>query len=183
MPTHYDTLQVISTANDTVIKAAYRALAHLYHPDHNPGDVEAESLMKNVNQAYQILSNSSSRTQYDIQQGIRDYSEDVSDATNSAEYQTEKQNEFTPQPSASAPPNAAKPSKQHQTFYPTPSASARPTWMLRIIFIVAAAIFSLMAAAKWLVNTNPDLAVGAHKNEIQELKLQIDKKLFYAPES
>jgi hypothetical protein len=40
-----------------------------------------------------------------------------------------------------------------------------------------------MAAAKWMVNVDPNLAVGARASEQQELKLHIEKTLLYSPES
>jgi DnaJ domain len=180
MPSHYDTLQVTPSASDTVIKAAYRALAQLYHPDHNPGNVEAESMMKDINHAYQILSNASSRAQYDIQHGLGDYANEVDDfAEAPAIKPAPAVDVFTaPPPSHDAQPGPS------QIFFQRLHAFSKPAnWPLRIIFFVAAAVFSLMAAAKWIVNANPDLAVGTRKNEMQELKLQIDKSLLYVPES
>jgi curved DNA-binding protein CbpA len=178
MSSHYDTLQVIPSASDAVIKAAYRVLAHAYHPDHNPGNVDAESLMKDVNHAYKILSNTSSRAQYDIQQGLRDYPNDVDDFAEPLETQADPNaSTFTPQPAT------------HQTQQPSAKtvfqnrAGFKPVnWPLRFIFFAAAGIFSLMAAAKWMVNADPNLTMGARPSEVQELKLQLDKNLLIAPE-
>ena len=52
-------------ASDEEIKKAYRKLAKKYHPDMNPGDKEAESRFKEVNEAYEILSNKEKRARYD----------------------------------------------------------------------------------------------------------------------
>ncbi len=51
----YDVLGVSRTATDDEIKAAYRKLAKKYHPDLNGGSAEAESKMKEVNEAYTTL--------------------------------------------------------------------------------------------------------------------------------
>lgn len=63
--THYDNLKVARTADVVVIKAAYKALAQKYHPDRNPGDPEAERIMKLINKAYEVLSDPVRRSEYD----------------------------------------------------------------------------------------------------------------------
>ena len=63
--THYDNLKVARTADAVVIKAAYKALAQKYHPDRNPGDPEAERIMKLINKAYEVLSDPVRRSEYD----------------------------------------------------------------------------------------------------------------------
>lgn len=59
---YYDILGVSKTASADEIKKAYRKLAHKYHPDKDGGD---EAKFKEVNEAYQILSNQEKRAQYD----------------------------------------------------------------------------------------------------------------------
>ena len=55
---YYEVLGVDRGADEDTIKKAYRKLAKKYHPDMNPGDSEAESKFKEVNEAYAILSDS-----------------------------------------------------------------------------------------------------------------------------
>jgi curved DNA-binding protein CbpA len=62
---HYDVLGVTRDAPDEVIRAAYRALAAKYHPDRNPGDSDAESKLKRLNAAFQVLSDPVKRKQHD----------------------------------------------------------------------------------------------------------------------
>lgn len=62
---YYDTLGVSRTASDDDIRKAYRKLARKYHPDLNPGDKSAEDRFKNVQEAYDILSDSKKRQMYD----------------------------------------------------------------------------------------------------------------------
>lgn len=58
---YYEILGVSKDANDTEIKKAYRKLAHTYHPDKKGGD---EAKFKEVNEAYQTLSDPQKRQQY-----------------------------------------------------------------------------------------------------------------------
>ena len=62
---YYDILGVSRTASDKDIKQAYRKLARKYHPDVNPGDNSAESRFKEVNTAYEVLSDAKKRKAYD----------------------------------------------------------------------------------------------------------------------
>ena len=55
---YYEVLGVDKNADDDSIKKAYRTLAKKYHPDMNPGDKEAEQKFKEVNEAYDVLSDS-----------------------------------------------------------------------------------------------------------------------------
>jgi molecular chaperone DnaJ len=61
----YDTLGVSKNASADDIKKAYRKLAREYHPDRNPGDANAETRFKEVQGAYDILSDAEKRKQYD----------------------------------------------------------------------------------------------------------------------
>src|SRR5256886_8612173 len=65
MATLYDTLGVKKNASDDEIKKAYRKLAAKYHPDKNPGDASAEEKFKEVQNAYDTLSDAEKRKQYD----------------------------------------------------------------------------------------------------------------------
>jgi len=62
---YYEVLGVAKDADEAAIKKAYRTLAKKYHPDVNPGNATAEEKFKEVNEAYQVLSNPQKRAQYD----------------------------------------------------------------------------------------------------------------------
>ncbi|MGQ9480996.1 DnaJ C-terminal domain-containing protein [Chloroflexus sp.] len=65
MKDYYQVLGVSRTASDEEIKQAYRRLARKYHPDVNPGDPKAEARFKEINEAYQVLSDKEQRAKYD----------------------------------------------------------------------------------------------------------------------
>ena len=62
---YYDVLGVDKSADATAIKKDYRKLAMKYHPDKNPGDKEAEEKFKEINEAYEVLSDETKRRNYD----------------------------------------------------------------------------------------------------------------------
>ena len=70
---YYKTLGVDKNASTEEIKSAYKKLALRYHPDKNKGDKTAEEKFKEINEAYQVLSNPEKRSSYD-QFGTADFS-------------------------------------------------------------------------------------------------------------
>lgn len=62
---YYEVLGVNKNADEAEIKKAYRKLAIKYHPDKNPDDASAEEKFKEAAEAYEVLSNSEKRAQYD----------------------------------------------------------------------------------------------------------------------
>jgi len=62
---YYQILGVSRNASEKEIKQAYRRLARQYHPDLNPGDKSAEAKFKEINAAYEVLSDPEKRKKYD----------------------------------------------------------------------------------------------------------------------
>jgi hypothetical protein len=65
MADYYSILGLTKTATEIEIKAAFRRLAKIYHPDKNPNDPNAKHLFENILRAYNVLSNPHSRKRYD----------------------------------------------------------------------------------------------------------------------
>ncbi len=62
---YYEVMGVPKNATDDEIKKAYRKLAKKYHPDLNPGDKSAEAQFKELNEAYEVLSDKDKKARYD----------------------------------------------------------------------------------------------------------------------
>jgi len=62
---YYEVLGVPRTASDEEIKKAFRQLARKYHPDLNPGNKAAEEQFKEINEAFQVLSDPQKKARYD----------------------------------------------------------------------------------------------------------------------
>ena len=69
MKNYYDILGVKKDASIDEIKKVYRKLARKYHPDVNPGNKEAEEKFKEINEAYNTLSDEDKRKAYDAKSG------------------------------------------------------------------------------------------------------------------
>lgn len=73
----YVTLGISQNASEQEIRKAFRALAKKYHPDMNPGNLEAEEKFREINEAYEILSDERKRSKLD--QELRGASETQSE--------------------------------------------------------------------------------------------------------
>lgn len=62
---YYEVLELQKGCSEDELKKAYRRLAKKYHPDLNPGDAQAEANFKEVNEAYEVLSDADKRARYD----------------------------------------------------------------------------------------------------------------------
>ncbi len=69
---YYTILQIHPLAELEIVKAAYGRLAHKYHPDHNPNDQQgANEKFKDINEAFEIISNPEKRGQYYVAYQIK----------------------------------------------------------------------------------------------------------------
>ena len=62
---YYEILGVSRTVTEVELKSSFRKLAMQHHPDKNPGDKDAEIKFKEINEAYQVLSDGQKRAAYD----------------------------------------------------------------------------------------------------------------------
>lgn len=75
---YYEVLELDRGTDQASIKKAYRTLAMKYHPDKNPGDEQAAERMKEINEAYAVLSDTQKRQLYDTygHQGLEGYTQE-----------------------------------------------------------------------------------------------------------
>lgn len=90
---YYAVLGVKKNASEAEIKTAYRKLAMKYHPDRNQGNKEAENKFKEINEAYEVLSDAKKRQIYD-QVGSSDYNGNFSNFRNAGQAYSQNGFEF-----------------------------------------------------------------------------------------
>jgi len=69
---YYEILEVSQNASPEVIKAAYKSLMQRYHPDRNPDNTEIAERASQITQAYEIISDASRRSAYDVELNLRE---------------------------------------------------------------------------------------------------------------
>jgi molecular chaperone DnaJ len=91
----YTILGVGRSASEKEIKQAYRRLARKYHPDVNPGDKTAEAKFKEINEAYEVLSDPEKRKKYDRYGDQWQYAEQFAKAGQGAQWDFSKGGTYT----------------------------------------------------------------------------------------
>jgi molecular chaperone DnaJ len=87
---YYKLLGVSREASEAEIKSAYRKLARKYHPDVNPGDKSAEATFKEINEAFEVLSDAEKRKKYNEYGDQWQYAEQIA----RARHQEQRQREY-----------------------------------------------------------------------------------------
>src|SRR5512136_3349727 len=77
---YYEVLGVSRSADQKQVRQAYRKLARKLHPDVNPGDKNAEARFKEVNAAYEVLSDADKRKKYDRYGDRWQYADQIEEA-------------------------------------------------------------------------------------------------------
>jgi hypothetical protein len=113
--THYDNLKVTRNAPPEVIRAAYKTLSQKFHPDRNPGNLDATRTIQIINLAYEVLSDPIKRKEHD---------EWITAAE--AKYRASQNNQNDPYCSTATPNNPlpAKPRRNSYGFHETQGWSA-----------------------------------------------------------
>lgn len=92
---YYAILGVDRSAPEKEVKQAYRRLARKYHPDVNPGDKSAEAKFKEINEAYEVLSDSEKRRKYDRFGDQWQYAEQFAKAGQGAQWDFNREGTYT----------------------------------------------------------------------------------------
>jgi molecular chaperone DnaJ len=87
---YYDVLGVSRTADQKQVRQAYRKLARKLHPDVNPGDKNAEARFKEVNAAYEVLSDADKRKKYDRYGDRWQYADQIEEAQRQGGFRTRR---------------------------------------------------------------------------------------------
>jgi len=149
----YQILGVDEGSSLTEIKTEYRWLARKFHPDHNQGDVRAEKKFLEVTEAYEVLVNPASRSEYDefisprnssagAQETSPNESPDTSNSNPSSKppYRKPGAPHPPPKPSATRPP-PPKPSAKRATK-PPPSYWYLAVFLSLILFVAVSSVFA-----------------------------------------
>lgn len=108
MKNYYAILGVTPDSSDAEIKSAYRTLARRYHPDVNPSGTKR---FKDITEAYDVLSNSQKRHQYDMINGFFKSGPQTKTSSGKAQSEYKKQTSSDAKKTSSqghTPPNASK---------------------------------------------------------------------------
>ncbi|MCS6820370.1 MAG: DnaJ domain-containing protein [Microscillaceae bacterium] len=143
----YEVLQVPTNATPLEIKAAYKRLAKQYHPDCNPNNPEAEEKFKQINQAYQILSDEIKKYEYDLYYYLRQQSvqgQNTTSRTNTS-YQSSYSTHYTYQQSNYYQTYHSQYTKRQPSPHPIETISLRLRRRIEIGTIIGAIIFVFFA--------------------------------------
>jgi hypothetical protein len=155
----YEVLQISATASPDVIQAAYRALARAYHPDLNPSP-NAARMMRQLNAAYNVLSDPERRSRYDAQRAPTWRTRSPAQAA------------VRPTPTPSPPPTPPKPTSASPTStrpgvkraVALPTAPVRTTWrvgrLLGLLLVLVLMMGALGLAFWWIVGVLEEEPLG-----------------------
>lgn len=141
----YEILEISSQANETEIKKAYKRKAVEFHPDKNLNDPKAEESFKAINTAYQILSDSFKKAEYDfqLQQSLL---QPAPVYTNSSGKQYQHR------------PNPTYTTKTKEPYKPPMSKKEVWAFAVGLVFLIGLASYSFIQYKNYNVNQNVEKA-------------------------
>jgi len=150
---YYEILGVSSTATSAEIKSAYKRLALQFHPDRNQGNSEAEEKFKQINIAYQTLSDTSARMRYDAYRNYESFYQSAT-YTRNAEY------------TYTHPPDTESTSPSNPAAAPTESDFQYALrWIIGFFVVVIIAVTGYYSIQAWRVSDRIEKTIIA-KNEL-----------------
>lgn len=152
--THYELLQISETASPEVIRAAYMALAKKYHPDlcsDNP--TQAEDKMKQINAAYETLSDPIKRRNYDLQLRIQRTRQSTYQS-NTSQYSQYQSNTNENSQDQSHHQTYTRPQSDTQPPKKEPKKKKITKWLLSVLYIAFA--ISLVAVPLYIYYYSAD---------------------------
>ena len=139
LPDYYAILGVSRTANQLEIKAAYRNLAKLHHPDKHGGDPAKNRLFKEINEAYSVLSHTDTKFAYDKQL----YWQEEQPQPGTTGYAS-AQAGYRPPPPGYRPPHQPYHYSPYQTYDDTRYVYSKWTLMYGKIFVTGLILFVVL---------------------------------------
>ena len=124
---YYETLKVSPLASPSAIKKSYQKLARIHHPDKNPNNPKAAETFKQINEAYQILSDTFKRKNFDRQMKQE---KDKEEEKNKKPFTPMYESYHSYSTFDGRPPNSPSPTSPHSPFKEnasTQGATAQPT--------------------------------------------------------
>lgn len=152
MINYYSILEVPESATQSEIKAAFKRLAVCFHPDKHSGNPEMEERFKEVNQAYQVLSNPYEKARYDLQM----------------QYGQSTSYYAPPQP----PPRPPRP-KNYRPRYKEPEINWKENWIatgyaFAFTFIMAAIVMTGITIKNYIDEKNLEELLTKRRNLFEE---------------
>jgi curved DNA-binding protein CbpA len=173
MADYYQILGVSRQASSQEIKSSFKKLALLYHPDRNPGNPLAEDKFKQINEAYQVLSDNNNKLIYDLKLN----GQYLPQVPVYPEYQHQSRREYTDRPQAGRPAEYAPrfTKKQIRNVYIV------GTLFFVCIFLFSFFLYTYMNKKTAVMHYEQAMAYAA-ENKLYQAMYELNEALQFNPE-
>ncbi|MDO1449966.1 DnaJ domain-containing protein [Rhodocytophaga aerolata] len=171
MADYYEILGVSRQASSQEIKSSFKKLALLYHPDRNPGNPSAEDKFKQINEAYQVLSDTNNKLIYDLKLN----GQYIPQAPVYPEYEPRERRRYRYQ---QTPPEAYQPRFTKEQI--------RKVYIVGVLFFVGMFIFSFFLYTymnkKTAVMHYEQALIYAADNRLYQAMSEVNKAIYFNDE-